>query len=296
MRNKHFSQSLAFVCGMVLMAASCEKMNLSDSGNKSDSDEEPNVTVRISSFEQVPFDPKTRASVSEVCTRLNFIVYNKDGDRIRQVQQKSEDEGFGQTSFYLSKGHYYLVALAHSSDGNPTSTNAKKIAFTNSTGYSDTFFYADSLFVEDQEIEKDMNLKRIVAMVRFVFDDAIPAKADRIRFYYTGGSGTLDASDNGWGAVNSKQTQFYSVSHNERKFEIYTIPHDNDDRLTVTATTYQGTTGETQIVSEREIEDIPVLRNHITTCYGSLFSPVYGTAFRITIDDQWDNDSINFHF
>ncbi len=295
MKSKHFCLLGAFVCGMMLLAASCEKMIVDNQGDGTDTDEEPNVIVRVSSFEQVPFAAKTRATVGEVCTRLNFIVYNSSGTRIRQVSQVLEDEGFGQASFYLSEGHYYLVALAHSSNGNPTSTNAEKIGFTNTTGFTDTFFYADSLIVVDKEVEKTLNLKRIVAKVRFVFDDAIPAKADRIRFYYTGGSGSLDALHNGWGVVNSKQTQYYDIKHTEDQFEIYTIPHGSTDSLNVTVTTYQGNDDDSRIVSEREIQDIPILRNHITTCYGSLFSPVYQMKFTITVDDSWD-DAIDFNF
>ena len=296
MKNKHFSRLMTCVCGvMLLCVASCEKMNLSERSGSSDKEQERNVVPRVSSFEQTPFTSVTRAAVADVCTRLNFIVYNKEGSRIRQVQQTISDEDFGQAGFYLSSGTYFLVVVGHSSNGNPTSTNAEKIAFTNSTGYTDTFFYAGSLTVDDQGVEKDLSLSRIVAMVRFVFDDAIPAKANRIRFYYTGGSGTFDAKAGGWGVVNSKQTQFYDITHSERQFGIYTIPHGDDDKLTVTVTTYEGAEDDATILSEREIEDIPVLRNHITTCYGSLFSPVFGVKFKITIEDEWD-EGIEFSF
>lgn len=295
MKSKYFCFFSAMVCAMMLLVASCEKMVLSGKDKGAATDEDANVILRVSSFGQVPFTAKTRADVGDVCTRLNFIVYNQAGERIRQEAQTVEDDGFGQASFYLAQGHYFLVVLAHSSGGNPTSTNARKIAFTNSTGYTDTFMYADSLIVSDQEVVRTLNLKRIVAKVRFVFDDAIPGKTERIRFYYTGGSGTLDAANDGWGSVNSKQTQFYDVSRTEKNFEIYTIPHGNSDSLNVTVNTYQGADDDLHILSEREIQRIPVLRNHITTCYGSLFSPVYQMRFTITVDDEW-NDSIDFNF
>jgi len=295
MKNSKFCLLGAFVCGMMLLAASCEKMIVDSQDGGADTDEEANVIVRVNSFEQVPLTAQTRAAVGDICTHLNFIVYNSSGTRIRQLSQKLEDEDFGQASFYLSEGHYYLVALAHSSNGNPTSTNTEKIAFTNSTGYTDTFLYADSLVVADDVVEEALNMKRIVAKIRFVFDDAIPAKADRIRFYYTGGSGSLDALHNGWGVVNSKQTQYYDIKGSEKQFEIYTIPHGDSDSLNVIVNTYQGSDDDSHIVSEREIENIPILRNHITTCYGSLFSPVYQMKFTITIDDTWDN-TIDFNF
>ncbi len=290
MRFIELRHLMATVCVVMLFAvASCEKMSIAEGG-----DERPNVTLRVSRFEQVPF-PSTRAG-ADYCSRISFLVYDKYGERIRQLNQVFGDEDFGEAGFFLPSGHYFLVVLAHSSNGNPTSTNARKIGFTNKTGFTDTFFYADSLVVNGEDINQTLALERIVSMVRFQFEDEIPAKADSIRFYYTGGSGTLDAVDGGWGVVNSKQTQYYPVKHNEKHFDIYTIPHGDDDLLKVTATTYHYRGSDVSVVSEREIENIPVLRNKITLCRGYLFSPVYGGDFKIEILDTWDNDTIHFNF
>lgn len=290
MRIMESCRLVALVCGVMLLAmASCEKMNLGEA-----QEERPNVTLRVSRYEQVPF-PSTRAG-AELCKRISFLVYDKYGERIRQLNQEWGDEGFGEADFFLPSGHYFLVVLAHSSNGNPTSTNARKIGFTNKTGFTDTFFYADSLVVGDADISETLALKRIVSMVRFEFEDEIPAKADSIRFYYTGGSGTLDAVDDGWGVVNSKQSQYYPVKHTEKHFDIYTIPHGDDDELKVTVTTYHYQGRDVSVVSERDIENIPVRRNKITLCKGYLFSPVYSGDFKIEILDTWDNDTIHFEF
>lgn len=296
--RRHFLSLLgALVCGVVLLGTtSCEKMNVKDAESEG---EGMSVTVRVASFEQVPFSlARTRGkAVSDVCTRLNFLIY-KDGERIRQEAQQQGDEGFGNALFRLPEGRYFLVVLAHSSNGNPTSTNAAKIAFTNSTGYTDTFLYADSLIVGNEDVDCALNMKRVVAMVRFLFEDPLPAKAGRIKFYYTGGSGTLNATDNGWGNVDSKQIQWYDINGGEEKFEIYTIPHTADkEYLTVTVSTFEKESDDTEtVVTEKVIEDVPVKRNHITTCRGYLFSPVYKMNFTIDVDDEWDNDSIFFQF
>ncbi|MBR0166588.1 MAG: hypothetical protein IJQ13_06905 [Prevotella sp.] len=294
MKNKCFSHVMACVCGLVLSVASCEKMTVSkeDAGNGG----EANVHLCISGFEQTPFSV-TRAAVSDVCSRISFLIYDNNGTRIRKEDQQMGDEDFGQAGFMLAQGHYFLVVTAHSGEGNPTSTNAQKIGFTNKTGYTDTFLYADSLTVGDTDVERSLTLKRIVAMVRFIPYDAVPAQADSIRFYYTGGSGTFDAVAGGWGVVDSKQTQWYGLTHSEKHFDIYTIPHvGDDDQLKVTVNTYRSDKNDIAIVSECEIEGIPVKRNHITTCRGYLFSPVYQQSFDITVDDVWDNDSIDFYF
>lgn len=294
MKNKCFSYVMACVCGLVLCVASCEKMTVSkdDSGNSGDA----NVHLSIGSFEQTPFSA-TRSTVSDVCSRISFLIYDSSGTRIRKEDQLVDDDDFGYASFMLAKGSYFLVVTAHSGQGNPTSTNAQRIAFTNKTGFTDTFLYADSLTVGDTDVERSLVLKRIVAMVRFVPYDDVPAQADSIRFYYTGGSGTFNAVAGGWGVVNSEQVQWYGLTHREKSFEIYTIPHEgDDDHLKVMVNTYRGEKSYLAIVSECEIEGIPVKRNHITTCRGYLFSPVFQQKFNITIDDMWDNDSIVFNF
>ena len=294
MKKHFFCLVKTYVCGLMVLAgaASCEKMTVAESD---DDGSKANVLLRIGSVEQVPFEmAKTRGrDVNGICSRLNFLVY-QDGERIRQVSQTSDEEGFGEAQIQLPEGQFFLVVLAHSSNGNPTSTNASKIGFTNTTGFTDTFLYAGDLVVEDKDVAQTLELKRITAMVRFVPYDDIPANAGRIRFYYTGGSGTLDAASNGWGVVNSKQSQWFDLTHNEEKFEIYTIPHGDDDELTVTATTYKS--GTDDIATERKIEGIPVKRNRITICRGYLFSPVYQMDYEITVDDRWADDALYFDF
>lgn len=294
MKKHFFCLVKTYVYGLMVLAgaASCEKMTVAESD---DDGSKANVLLRIGSVEQVPFEmAKTRGrDVNGICSRLNFLVY-QDGERIRQVVQTSDEEDFGEAQIQLPEGQFFLVVLAHSSNGNPTSTNASKIGFTNTTGFTDTFLYAGDLVVEDKDVAQTLELKRITAMVRFVPYDDIPANAGRIRFYYTGGSGTLDAASNGWGVVNSKQSQWFDLTHNEEKFEIYTIPHGDDDELTVTATTYKS--GTDDIATERKIEGIPVKRNRITICRGYLFSPVYQMDYEITVDDRWADDALYFDF
>ena len=295
MKKQFFSLFMACVCGVMVLAgaASCEKMNVEDADDGS----KANVVLRIGSVEQVPFEmARTRGrDVNGVCSRLNFLVF-QNKERIRQINQASGDEDFGEAHIQLAEGRYYIVALAHSSDGNPSLTKKDdklRLGFSNSTGYTDTFFFGDSLIVRDEDVSCSLELKRITAMVRFIPYDEIPVQAGRIRFNYTGGSGTFYV-DNGWGAVDSKQNLFYNLTHNEEKFEIYTIPHDDDDQLTVLAQTCKGQTDD--IATERKIEGIPVLRNHITICRGYLFSPVYQMDYEITIDDRWSADSLYFDF
>jgi hypothetical protein len=252
--------------------------------------------VQVMSYEQQPFPvASTRGDVETACTRLNFIVFNEAGERVRQETQLLGDEGFGMAQFKLQEGRYYLVVLAHSGKGNPTSTNLHKIGFTNKTGYTDTFLYADSLLVGEEEVDCEIQLKRIVSKVQFAFSDALPERADSIRFYYEGGSGTFDATT-GQGVVKSKQQQWFPVTHDEQRFEIYTIPRADSDKLTVMVSTYSTAGGRVELLTEREISDIPIQRNRITVCRGSLFKPTEQHQVSIDIDTTWDEEAIDFYF
>ena len=280
--------------GSLLLAASCEKMVISGS-ERSDA-EDANVVVQVMSFEQLPFSlTRTRAETETGPTRLNFIVYDEDGMRIRQESQQLGDDEFGIARFKLQEGRYFLVALAHSGKGNPTSTDLHKIRFTNKTGYTDTFLYADTLVVGEEVIDDELQLKRIVSKVRFVFSDQLPEDADSIRFYYEGGSGAFDAVT-GVGVVKSQQQQWLPVNPNDTSYEIYTIPRADSDKLKVLVTTYKTSGGKIEILTEREVSDIPIQRNTITVCRGSLFNPTEQHQISIDIDTTWDNEVIEFPF
>ena len=293
MMNKPF---IVFVMllGSLLLAASCEKMVISAS-ERSDA-EDANVVVQVMSFEQLPFSlTRTRAETETGPTRLNFIVYDEDGMRIRQESQQLGDDEFGIARFKLQEGRYFLVALAHSGKGNPTSTDLHKIRFTNKTGYTDTFLFADTLVVGEEEVDCELQLKRIVSKVKFVFNDQLPEKADSIRFYYEGGSGTFDAAT-GLGVVKSQQQQWFPVNADDASYEIYTIPRADSDKLKVLVTTYKTAGGKVEILTEREVSDIPIQRNTITVCRGSLFNPTEQHQISIDIDTTWDNEVIEFPF
>ena len=274
----------AVVSGMMLLTGvSCEKMVLGSA------DEEANVVVTISSIEQTPFKQMTRATLSDVCTRVNFIIFDKEGVRVDQKNQEVGDEDFGQGRFTLPLGNYRLVIVAHSSNGNPTvnkrsASKNESVSFTNAIGFTDTFFASRNLTVGEDPVSLEMDLTRIVAMIRFINEDPIPVKADSIRFYYKGGSGSLDALS-GWGNVNSEQYAWVGKSRFGSPYEIYTIPWRDKESLNVTVSTFQGT----DLLTSTDIKDIPIRRNSITTCRGAIFN---GKVSKVQIvinpiNDEW---------
>lgn len=128
------------------------------------------MRVSVFQIEKTPFSSLTRANeaASNVCTRLNFAVYDIDGSRVKQLNQTSDMADFGHASFQLEEGTYQLVVVGHSSSGNPTMTNPAKIQFTNSTGYTDTFLCYGEVTIGEEAVDLQVSLDRIVAFCRFV--------------------------------------------------------------------------------------------------------------------------------
>ena len=176
--------------------------------------------------------------------------------------------------------------MAHSSDGNPsvnkrTASKNESVSFTNAKGFTDTFFASKQLTVGDSAINLDVRLDRVVAKVKFINEDPIPEKTDSIRFYYEGGSGSIDAQS-GYGNVKSKQAAWFGKD--ETPFEIYTIPWQDSDYLEVTIGAFQGT----DLLASTVVDSIPIRRNCVTTCRGKLFNgKVTKVTFTITLNDAW---------
>ena len=157
---------------------------------------------------------------------------------------------------------------------------------------TDTFYYDGDLVVSDSQQSYDLTLTRAVAMFRIVLtDEEMPANVAKLKFYYVGGSSTFSPSS-GYGCVNSKHTELRAIADGVTAFDIYTLPHAEDDvltRLTVTALDANDNT-----VKEHTFENVPVTRNQITRYTGSFFGSggsgqQSDGTFRLTADPDWDS-------
>ncbi len=276
---------LALLSAMIM---SCEKLSLPE---ETTTNPKGNLTLTIYQIEQMPFESSTRTVTTDACTRLNFLVYNAEGTRVKQISQKVGDSDFGTASFQLESGTYRIVALAHSSSGNPTSTNPAKIQFSNTTtGYTDTFLYSDIITIDDEPLTLPLTLKRIVALCRFIINDNIPSDVAKLEFEYTGGSGAFDAAT-GLGSVKSTQKVSFTSPQSQKEFDLYTFLHDltGTIKLKVTATD-----ASANVIQQREF-DIPLQKNQITRFTGTFFSggsapTSRSTSISVTINTQWDGE------
>ena len=262
---------VALLVGIFVLCG-CEKaINLEEIDNAATG----NVTVNVYKIENEAFGVSSRGVVSDVCTTLNFVMYDAGGVRVKQINQKSGDKGFGAVSFELEEGSYQLVVLAHSSDGNPTMTNLAKIQFTNATKYSDTFLYYAN-----------------VEVCRFVVNDPIPEGVAKLQFYYTGGSGAFSAMT-GLGVVDSKQTMTFDVvpGTTGTVYDLYTFLHHTDDQIDLVVTAL-GADGNKMY--ERSFE-VPMEQRKITRMTGDFFTDEasvesHGAQVEISINSEWEGE------
>ena len=279
---------LFFCLNMLLcMNSSCEKPMIPDVSKA-----EANLVVTAWQMNIEPFPTgKTRAEISDLCSRLNYAIYDMSGKRVRQVNQQSGDEEYGTAYFKLPAGKYQVVVVGHSSNGNPTMTNPAKIQFKNDQGFTDTFLNNDSVTLDDDSrITLNTNPHRIVSLCRFVVSDPIPNDVARMRFQYKGGSGAFDAST-GLGSVNSTQTEFFPVEagRDSTTFDLYTFLHDQEGTIHLQASAYDA---NDNVLNEREF-DVPLKRRKVTKLTGPYFtSSGASIVIIIGIDDEWEGEEV----
>lgn len=272
-----------------VMLAACEKPIMGDAYDVDEGG--ANVVLTFSTYGQQNF---TRAvtQLTDQCSRLSVAIFRQDGTKVKSVNQSAGNDGYGTIAVSLSEGSYKVVAVAHNStEGNATISSTEKVTFANNK-MTDTFACCETFSVLDgSPVEKELQMQRVVAMVRLTINGTIPDNVARFKFYYTGGSSTLNPST-GYGCVNSKQTEYRATVVDGSPvsvYELYTSPHELNDvlKLVITAQDANNST-----VNEWTMENIPVTKNKITTWTGSLFSndgggPSTDGSITITLDTTW---------
>lgn len=273
MKNSLFISLTTLLMGCLLV--SCEKAVIDDlDGSESKTS---NVTIRVSDIEADWEGSETRAltNVSEVCSRLNYAVY-QNGTRVKSKNQTTEDDDFGVFSLELESGSYDVLVLAHSCKGNPTMTTPSKVQFSNpesssGTGFSDTFYYYGKMEVSGDKTQVDISMKRATSMFCLVTTDVKPDNVKKFQFYYEGGSGALDATT-GYGCVNSKQSVFVSLDDSQTgqplQFEMFTFLHSESGKVTFTVKAFNA---NEDVIYTKEFKDVPMQRNCITRYTGKFF-------------------------
>lgn len=248
---------------LIFSQTSCERVSF----DKSDIENKDGFELN---FHVGNIDTSGIDDVSKVCNKINFAVYDSIGDRVKSISQSSDyDNDFGIVKVCLSEGNYKVVALAHNGKTNASTTNMNRITFNGKV--TDTFVYSEDINVKGNS-DYQMTLKRCVAKILFTIKDKVPDEVKQIKFFYTGGSSTLDGIS-GWGCVNSRQTEIRDVKAEARAdssvYELYTFPQDSNGSLDITVSCLDSSGN---IIYERMFDDVKVSKCGITTCTARLFS------------------------
>lgn len=278
---------LAFILMLAATLTSCEKFTLEDSGTDPH-DANANVIIRVNKMGDIDFMPYTKANdkqIADVCSRLSFAVFDGE-DKIALKNEISTDEGFGTAAFNLEEGEYRLVVIAHNGTGNCTISAPEKVKFYNNK-LTDTFYYCGRLSVSADGAENNISLKRAVARIQLhINDEKLPDDAHTIKFYYTGGSSTLDSST-GLGCVNSRQTESFKLAKDVKDYMVYTFPHEDNGSLNMTISLLDP---DGKVLYTFKNEDLNVACNHTTQTNITLNGKSSGTNIGFTFDDDWGED------
>lgn len=271
--------SFALLLWSALLLVACEKLLDKDAPSVAD---DANVVLQLSCYEVSPISTRSIRDISQMCSRVG-VAFFKDGTKVKTVRQTVGDEGFGTVAATLEEGTYEVVVIAHNCDGSSTITSPEKVTFPNNV-VSDTFYYYGTLTATSDRQTFQYQMTRVVAMFRLTLEQPLPAEAKKLWFYYTGGSSTFSPAL-GYGCVNSRQTVTLNVAAGQQTFEVYTMPHEENDELKIQVRVM----GETDnILNELTFENVPVARNHVTTYKGSFMgSSSNAYTFSLTGESDW---------
>lgn len=256
------------------------------------------LSFSVGTFEQIPWDdhlyPARATPVTEVCRKISFALF-KNGERIKNLHQTNTDANFGKISVTLPAGQYQVVVIAHNNEGTATITSPEEVTFPKNK-LAETFYYCQNINVGANQ-SYELTMKRPVAMFRLVAADKIPDDIKTIRFYYTGGSSTLNPST-GLGSKNSRQTEERTVTEEQRNgnanFDIYTFPHAQTGKLKITVSALSASGDE---ISKRVFDEVPIKIGQITRYTGNLFKgtgPAESGSFSFVVDQEWTQQDYRF--
>ena len=292
MRSKNY---IWMALAPLLLATSCEKADFGDYESSQSSG--GNLTITISPFEKIDFEDglgakglsagisRSATSISEVCSRIDMGVY-QDSAIVESVTQTSDDEDFGTVSLSLDPGNYHIVVVAHNGLVKCSVPKTFGDLYFSNNKVTDTFHYYGEIDVTEESQTLDVEVRRIVAMFRLRVTGDIPDDADSLNFYYTGGSTRIDPTT-GYGTTNNKPNDYRLVETDVTDYEIYTIPHEDDDVLKIVVTAYDND-GKARI--ETTFEDVPVTVNQITQYSGDFFSS-WNSSDDASSEETDDGDS-----
>ncbi|WP_444375545.1 FimB/Mfa2 family fimbrial subunit [Prevotella sp.] len=297
---------ITFAAMLLTSLFSCEKATMEEEGAV-------NKPIKLGSEIKISFDANNisnpsydgddeasrngNTALKNYCSRISLAIFDETDNKLKAANQELSDNNFGHFDISLNKGTYGFVFIAHNGDGNPTFTSPSQIKFPGNK-VTDTFYYYGQMDIED-DATYDVTLKRAVGKFRLVVKDETPKTIKQMKIYYTGGSSTFDATT-GYGCVNSKQTEYRTVSkeayEQESRYEVYTFPHQGDKKLKFEISALRGINPDSPADYVRTIGNVTMKPNTITQYSGYFYgeAPEGGRGFNVSIDGEWKQENYEY--
>ena len=239
-------------------------------------------------------DDATRSTVviGNYFTKLNVMLFDESGNKVfdKVKTQTIDDADFGNLKISLKEGTYTVVAVGHSSIRSATIKSPQMVQFTASDGekLTDTFCCCTKVTIGEEAEQFSLTMQRVSAMFRVVItDESISTLVAKMKFDYKGGSANFNPTTFE-GTTKSTQSEIRLAGGNT--YECYTFLYlSSSGTLTVTlsALAADGT-----IICQRTFDNVPVVRNRITTYTGHFFEEGSGditqSGFGFMVDADWD--------
>ena len=291
MSKKSYRLLASLLLMLVATLTSCEKFSIDETTGKS-REANANVTIHVQKIEGTSLLTTKAAdkqmALGDVCSRLTLAIFDGE-EKLETVNQLSTDNGFGTA--------YVSLVIAHNGKGNCSVSAPEKVKFA-SNKLTDTFYYYGRLSVTADGATSDINLRRAVGAFKLhITDETIPEEIRSIKFYYTGGSSTLDATT-GFGCVNSRQTENFSMKDGGRDFTVYTFPHEEEKNIKMSISFLDA---DAKVVKSFEKADLKIHQNK--TAYTEISiadgfgggDDSTGGGIGITVDPTWgETERVNF--
>lgn len=279
-------KTLFFVM-VALIAASCEKVVLSDEGISTKMVK--NVNMRVNGDFGSPTFTRSLMADGKEMTDLWVFDY-VDGELVQTIHQTADDSDFGEPNILMEYGEHKLYFVA-SRGLNPDVDDVEHtITWSN---VRDTFWKTITINVNSTSAnEVDVTLERVVTKLKLNIQDKVPTGLVNITItpeewnfgidYITGEPASVGDTP-----ISIFVPSSYVGTTGNLSVSIFSLSGASEWTTNVTVTAKNDSNGT---ISSVNIDNVPLMTNRATVYSGTLFK--YGITFTLSLTDVWLSEKI----
>ena len=279
-------KTLFFVM-VALIAASCEKVVLSDEGISTKMVKNVNMMVN-GDFGSPTF---TRSLMADGKEMTDLWVFDYvDGDLVQTIHQTADDSDFGEPNILMEYGEHKLYFVA-SRGLNPDVDDVEHtITWSN---VRDTFWKTITINVNSTSAnEVDVTLERVVTKLKLNIQDKVPTGLVNITITPEEWNFGIDYITGEPASVGDTPISIYVPSSyvgttGNLSVSIFSLSGASEWTTNVTVTAKNDSNGT---ISSVNIDNVPLMTNRATVYSGTLFK--YGITFTLSLTDVWLSEKI----